>query len=156
MNGIDELVFSFHVIIKYGIPSRLEPPGLSCSDGQRPDGMTLVPWSSGHPLVWDATCPDTFASSYESRATLEAGGVASLAEERKSAKYAHLAPQFIIQPVAIDLRRHRALYPIFSREVRQTHPPGHGRPPLYTVPPSAAVSSGTTGNTAAILGSTGN
>ncbi len=49
-----------------GIPSRLEPPGLSCSDGQRPDGMTLVPWSSGHPLVWDATCPDTFASSYES------------------------------------------------------------------------------------------
>ncbi len=136
-----------------GIPSRLEPPGLSCSDGQRPDGMTLVPWSSGHPLVWDATCPDTFASSYESRATLKAGGVAS----RKSAKYAHLAPQFIIQPVAIrDLRRYRALYPIFSREVRQTHPLGHGRPPLYTVPPSAAVSSGTTGNTAAILGSTGN
>ncbi len=44
-----------------------------------------------------------------------------------------------------DLRRHRALYPIFSREVRQTHPPGHGRPPLYTVPPSVAVSSGTTG-----------
>ncbi len=65
--------------------------------------MTLVPWSSsGHPLVWDATCPDTFASSYESRATLEAGGVASLAEERKSAKYAHLSPQFIIQPVAIE------------------------------------------------------
>ncbi len=25
-----------------GIPSRLEPPGLSCSDGQRPDGMTLA------------------------------------------------------------------------------------------------------------------
>ncbi len=89
-----------------GIPSRLEPPGLSCSDGQRPDGMTLAPWSSGHPLVWNATCPDTFASSYERRlevlGVVEAGGVASLAEERKSAKYAHLAPQFIIQPAAIE------------------------------------------------------
>ncbi len=87
-----------------GIPSRLEPPGLSCSDGQRPDGMTLVPWSSGHPLVRDATCPDTFASSYAnvSPPVLEAGGVASLAEERNSAKYAHLGPQFIIQPVAIE------------------------------------------------------
>ncbi len=29
--------------------------------------------------------------------------------------------------------------------IRQTHPLGHGRPPVYTVPPSAAVSSGTTG-----------
>ena len=27
-----------------GIPLRLEPPGLLQSDGQRPDGMTLVPW----------------------------------------------------------------------------------------------------------------
>ncbi len=119
---------------------------MDCVAGKAREGILDT-----HP--WDATCPDTFASSYESRATLEAGGVAS----RKSAKYAHLAPQFIIQPVAIrDLRRYRALYPIFSREVRQTHPLGHGRPPLYTVPPSAAVSSGTTGNTAAILGSTGN
>ena len=39
-----------------GIPSRLEPPGLSRSDGKRPDGVTLAPWSSGRPF---ATCPDT-------------------------------------------------------------------------------------------------
>ena len=47
-----------------GIPSRLEPPGLSRSDGKRPDGVTLAPWSLGRPLVWDATCPDTFVPSH--------------------------------------------------------------------------------------------
>jgi len=29
------------------IPSRLEPTGLSCNDGQRPDGLTLMPWANG-------------------------------------------------------------------------------------------------------------
>ena len=38
------------------IPSRLEPSGLDSSDGKRPDGITMVPWKSGNPLVWDATC----------------------------------------------------------------------------------------------------
>ena len=48
------------------------------------------------------TCPDTFASSYRGQATREAGGVAAMAEERKSKKYAHLAPHYFIQPVAIE------------------------------------------------------
>ena len=85
-----------------GIPSRLEPPGLLRSDGKRPDGMTLIPWSSGQPLVWDATCPDTFATSYQSQATTKAGCVAAHAEERKSRKYLHLAPTYHFQPVAIE------------------------------------------------------
>ena len=46
------------------IPSRLEPSGLCQSDGKRPDGVSIVPWKSGKFLVWDATCPDTFAPSY--------------------------------------------------------------------------------------------
>ena len=74
-----------------GVPSRLEPPGLSRSDGKRPDGMTLVPWSLGRLLIWDATCPDTYAVSYRGQATTEAGCVAAHAEERKSGKYV-LAP----------------------------------------------------------------
>ncbi|XP_061706829.1 uncharacterized protein LOC133517513 [Cydia pomonella] len=37
----------------------LEPVGLARDDGKRPDGMTLVPWNLGWPLVWDATCFDT-------------------------------------------------------------------------------------------------
>jgi hypothetical protein len=35
------------------VNSTLEPNGLSRDDGKRPDGMTLVPWIKGQPLVWD-------------------------------------------------------------------------------------------------------
>lgn len=85
-----------------GIPSRLEPPGLLRTDGKRPDGMSLVPWSSGKPLVWDATCPDTFAASHRSHATHGAGCVAGHAEGKKAEKYAHLAPAYLFQPIAIE------------------------------------------------------
>ena len=64
--------------------------------------MSLVPWASGRPLVWDATCPDTFADSHRGQATHGAGYVAEQAEERKSSKYAHLAPTYLFQPVAIE------------------------------------------------------
>ena len=47
------------------VPSRLEPSGLYRSDGKRPDGITVVPWKNRKLLVWDATCPDTFAPSYK-------------------------------------------------------------------------------------------
>ena len=52
--------------------------------------------------MWDATCPDTFAPSYSSRATNEAGDVATQAEERKEAKYTHLNSAHIFTPVAIE------------------------------------------------------
>ena len=84
-----------------GIPARLEPPGLLWSDGKRPDGMTLLPWTSGRPLVWDATCSDTFVESYRSQATSGAGCVAALAEVRKQAKYSFLPTTYQFQPVAI-------------------------------------------------------
>ena len=65
------------------IPSRLEPSGISRSDGKRPDGATLVPWKCGKLLVWDATCVDTYAPSYSRVASQEAGAVADQAEKRK-------------------------------------------------------------------------
>ena len=46
------------------IPSRLEPSGLYRSDGKRPDRCSIVPWRSGKVIVWDATCPDTYAPSH--------------------------------------------------------------------------------------------
>ena len=55
------------------VPSRLEPTGLLRSDGKRPDGVTLAPWRSGRLLVWDATCPDTFATSCRAQATQGVG-----------------------------------------------------------------------------------
>ena len=72
------------------------------TDGKRPDGITVVPWKSGRLLVWDATCPDTFAPSYVASANNEAGAVAALAEERKKTKYAHLDSSHTFTPVAIE------------------------------------------------------
>ena len=84
------------------IPSRLEPSGLYRSDGKRPDGITIVPWKNGKLLVWDATCPDTYAPSYSAFATSEAGVVAAQAEERKCSKYCHLLSSHSFAPVAIE------------------------------------------------------
>ena len=84
------------------IPARLEPSGLYRSDGKRPDGISLVPWRREKLLVWDATCPDTFAPSYSASATSEAGAVATQAEERKEAKYVHLNSVHTFTPVAIE------------------------------------------------------
>ena len=84
------------------IPSRLEPSGLSRSDGKRPNGVSVVPWRNGKLLIWDATSPDTFAPSYSSLASADAGLVAARAEELKEAKYALLVPHHIFTPVAIE------------------------------------------------------
>ena len=79
------------------IPSRLGPTGLDCDDGKRPDGMTMVPWKFGKPLVWDATCPDTLAPSYHAMAT----GAVAAAEEWK---YSYLDHGHSFTPVAIETR----------------------------------------------------
>ena len=84
------------------VPSRLEPSGLYRSDGKRPDGITIVPWKNGKLLVWDATCPDTYAPSYSALATRESGAVAAQAEERKCSKYCHLVSSHTFAPVAIE------------------------------------------------------
>jgi len=62
------------------IPAALEPPGLSRSDGKRPDGVTLVPWSQGKCLIWDATCVDTFALSYLNQIKETSGSAADYKE----------------------------------------------------------------------------
>ena len=66
-----------------GVSVRREPPGLLCSDGKQPNGVSVVPWWSGKFLVWDATCANTFALSYRSLAVHAAGAVAARAESPK-------------------------------------------------------------------------
>ena len=63
------------------IPSRLEPTGLCRSGEKRPDRCSIMPWSSGNVLVWDAMYPDTYAPSHISEAAREAGAVALKAEQ---------------------------------------------------------------------------
>ena len=69
------------------IPSVLEPSGIYRSDGKRPDGMTLLPWSKGRSLLWDFTCPDTLAPSHLTSTCISAGAAALKAERRKEVKY---------------------------------------------------------------------
>ena len=54
------------------------------------------------PLVWDVTCPDTFATSYELQATSEAGAVAALAKQKKMTKYKIRARTHLFCPIAIE------------------------------------------------------
>ena len=53
-------------------------------------GVTMVPWSNGRFLVWDATCMDTFCNSHCQATAKEAGGAAVHAETEKANEYAHL------------------------------------------------------------------
>eukprot|EP00731_Ephydatia_muelleri_P021279 Em0013g1006a len=84
------------------VPSRLEPSGLYRSDGKRPDGITTDLWKCGQFLVWDATCPDTYAPSYSTIAAQQAGAVAQQAEDKKTQKYKHLSSHHFFTPVAIE------------------------------------------------------
>ena len=84
------------------IPCHLEPTGLYRSDGKQPDGISIVQWSRGKALVWDATCPDTLAPSHTHLAVREAGAVAEEAERRKQDKYAHLEASHFFAPVAVE------------------------------------------------------
>ena len=84
------------------VPSTLEPPGLCRSDGKRPDGLTLFPWSRGKSLVWDFTCVHRLAVSYTRIASAPGSTVAAIAEEKKADKYKDLSRDFITQPVAVE------------------------------------------------------
>ena len=79
------------------VRSYLKPSGICLSDGKRPDRATVISWKTGRVLVWDATCPNTFAPS-----TREAGAVAAQAEQRKRMKYAELEASYHFVPVAIE------------------------------------------------------
>ena len=67
-------------------PSHLSLSDPSCSDAKRPDGMSVVPWTSGKLLVWDATCSDTYAPSNINNgvAITDAGAVAEKSAEAQN------------------------------------------------------------------------
>ena len=64
--------------------------------------MTIVPWSCGKLLVWDATCHDTFAPFYLSTAVLKPGAVAEQAENRKMSTYSNLNSFYLFIPLAVE------------------------------------------------------
>ena len=111
------------------ISSNLEPSDLYRSDEKRPDGASIVPWKEGRVLVWDATCPDTLAHSYQQIAVREAGSVAAEAERSKRFKYANLNFSYFFVPVAVETLRvigpesHAFLWDLAGRVRRATREP---------------------------------
>ena len=92
----------WRALTRAGVPSLKEPVGLSRSDGKRPDGMTLVPWSAGKCAVWDVTVIDTMANSYLNSTSVIAGAAAEIAASRKLDKYQDLARGYDVVPVALE------------------------------------------------------
>ena len=85
-----------------GIPCNLEPPGLDRGDGRRPDGMTVFAYRNGMPLVWDATCVDTFAASYVVQCAVNPAHAANQAEQAKIVKYRNLTDRYLFQPISVE------------------------------------------------------
>ena len=85
-----------------GLPVTKKPLGLFRSDGKRPDGLTLVPWSSGKALCWDVTVTCPLADSYINAAAREPGASTELAAFRKEEKYADLDDRYTFEPIAIE------------------------------------------------------
>ena len=99
-NALNDLIF--RALIKAGIPSVKEPPGLLRSDGKRPDGVTQIPWASGKSLAWDVTVTDTLAPSYRHLSSISAGKAAERAAELKVAKYSAIAVSHDFLPIALE------------------------------------------------------
>ena len=81
----------WRAMLRAQVPSCKEPAGLSRSDGKRPDGVSLIPWSRGRCVTWDVTSPDTLAPSHLPSSSIQAGSAAARAEAAKTLKYSALA-----------------------------------------------------------------
>lgn len=88
--------------ISTGTLATREPHSLCTSGGKRPDGVTQMPWKRGRCLAWDATCPNTFATSYVRASSTLAGSAASAAELNKNAKYADIIAGVDFVPFVIE------------------------------------------------------
>jgi len=84
------------------VPCTKEPVGLFRSDGKRPDGATLIPWSEGRYLAWDATVVHSCALSYVTHPAGSRGPASAQAAERKDLKYQGLPPTHKFQALAFE------------------------------------------------------
>ena len=73
------------------------------SNGKRPDGVTVIPWSKEKCLTWDVTVPDTFATSHVNDTSSKAGAAADKALISKTAKYAYLCQSHIFMPIVVEI-----------------------------------------------------
>ena len=88
------------------LPSMLEPRGLYRTDGNRPDGVTMIPWEMGKQQVWGVTVVDALAPSRLNQGSVcNPGTTATEAEARKIEKYCELIDNgYIFQPMALEVQ----------------------------------------------------
>jgi hypothetical protein len=86
------------------IPSIRKPNGYYRKVNKRPDGITLIPWLCGKPLLWDVSCTDTLAKSYIELSSKKAGEAAHLRENTKKSKYVTVETynNYHFVPIAIE------------------------------------------------------
>ena len=99
-HAVNDIIW--RTLLKADVPCIKEPAGLFRSDGKRPDGATLIPWSGGKYLAWDATIVHTCAASYITHPASSVGPASVQAANRKMEKYRGLPTSYIFQPVAIE------------------------------------------------------
>ena len=80
----------------------LEPPGLSRTDGKRPDGLSHFTWKEGKYLVWDFTTSCTVAHSNISTSVKGPGKTAEAKEDSKCAKYSDLGDSYDFVPISVE------------------------------------------------------
>ena len=85
-----------------GVAATLEPIGLNLNDGKRPDGSTILPYTRGREMAWDATICHTCAPTYIPAASSKARAVAEIAEARKDQKYRALADRVEFRAVGLE------------------------------------------------------
>ena len=68
----------------------------------RPDGTTLIPWTRGKCLAWDATTPDTLAASHLPSTRSQPGAAATHSSLLKVQKYNALAPTHHFVAIAVE------------------------------------------------------
>ena len=84
------------------IPTRLEPTGLLPGSNLKPDGISVVPWSTGKSLAWDVTCAHPLAQSWLPTSQRAESAVANAVEAKKRQKYKDLALEFHFEPVSVE------------------------------------------------------
>lgn len=89
-------------LISAKVPAVLEPVGINRTDGKRPDGLTLIPWTKGRSLIWDATCVDTLAPSHLASTSKTTGSAAASAANKKLNKYRDLVDQYFFVGFAVE------------------------------------------------------
>jgi len=76
--------------------------GVCRDDGKKPDGMSLIPWRQGLPLLWDFTCSDTLTPSNVSTSSRGASRLANSAESAKIKEYSSLTTNFHFTPLSVE------------------------------------------------------